>query len=167
MARIGILIEDYFDEREVIYPLYRLREAGHETEVIGPRAGSFHGKSTYTTDAAVASRQATASALSGLIVPGGFAPDRIRRDQAMLALVRDIDAAGKPLGAICHAGWVLVSAGVARGRKLTGFSSIKDDLVNAGARYLDERVVVDRNLVTAQHADDLPAFLAAFLELLR
>ena len=166
MATIGILIEDYFDEREVVYPYYRLREAGHETLVIGPRTGTFHGKSSFTMDAAAASGSVEARSLGGLIVPGGFAPDRMRRDRAMLDLVRAVDRTGKPLGAICHAGWVLVSAGVARGRQLTGFSSIKDDLVNAGADYLDDRVVVDRNLVTAQHADDLPAFLAAFLALL-
>jgi protease I len=166
MATIGILIEDYFDEREVIYPYYRVSEAGHTPVVIGPRKGSFHGKSSFTMEATAASGSVDARSLGGLIVPGGFAPDRMRRDPAMLELVRAVSRAGKPLGAICHAGWVLVSAGVARGRRLTGFSSIRDDLVNAGGTYLDERVVTDRNLVTAQHADDLPPFLAAFLALL-
>lgn len=115
MGRIGILIEDYFDEREVIYPYYRLREAGHEPVVIGPRVGAFHGKSSYTTEATATSRDTRAAELAGLIVPGGFAPDRMRRDTAMLDLVRQVDAAGKPLGAICHAGWVLVSSGITRG----------------------------------------------------
>jgi protease I len=166
VGTVGILIEDWFDEREVVYPFYRVREAGHEPLLIGPRAGTFHGKSSFTLEAAAAAPAVEARTLSGLIVPGGFAPDRMRRDPSMLALVRDLDRAGRPLGAICHGGWVLVSAGVARGRRLTGFSSIRDDLANAGATYLEDRVVVDRNLVTAQHADDLPAFVAAFLSLL-
>lgn len=145
----------------------RVKREGYGTRdpvVIGPRAGSFHGKSTYTTDATVASRAAQAAAWPGSSSPG-FAPDRMRRDEAMLELVRQVDAARKPLGAICHAGWVLISAGVVRGRNLTGFSLIRDDLVNAGGEYRLERVVVDRNLVTAQHAGDLPRFLAAFLRL--
>lgn len=165
MKQIGILIEDYFDERELIYPYYRVQEAGFKPLVIGPRAGGFHGKTPFTFKADIPIAQVKVGDLAGLIVPGGFAPDRMRRDKAMLDLVRAINESGKPLGAICHAGWVLISASVAKGRKLTGFSSVKEDLVNAGADYVDERVVVDRNLVTAQHANDLPGFMQAFLGL--
>jgi protease I len=163
---IGILIEDVFDEQEFIYPYYRVQEAGLEVTVIGPEAdASYTSKAGFPFKADKAAKEVDASTLTGLIVPGGFAPDRMRRHPAMLKLVKDLDDAGKPLGAICHAGWVLISAGVAKGRKLTGFMSTKDDLVNAGAKYQDDRVVTDGNLVTAQHYKDLPGFMAAYLEL--
>ena len=161
---IGILLEDYFDEREVIYPFFRVQEAGFRPLVIGPKAGSFHGKTPFTFEATVAASAVSADDLAGLIVPGGFAPDRMRRHKSMTALIAQIDAQRKPLGAICHAGWALISAGVVKGRTLTGFSSIREDLENAGANYLEtERVVTDGNLVTAQHADDCTAFMVAFL----
>ncbi len=167
MSKIGILIEDYFDEREVIYPYYRVMEAGFEPVVIGPRVGSYHGKTNFTFEAKVSATEVSAEDFEGLIIPGGFAPDRIRRFKAMTDLVAEINQAKKPLGAICHAGWVLISAGVAKDRTMTGFSSIREDLENAGAIYLeDQRVVVDGNLVTAQHADDSPAFMVEFVKLL-
>ncbi len=164
MKTIGILIEDYFDEREVIYPFFRVQEAGFKPVIIGPKVGSFHGKTPFTLEATIAAADIKADDLAGLIVPGGFAPDRIRRHKSMTGLIREINAQQKPLGAICHAGWALISAGVIKGRTLTGFSSIREDLENAGANYLEsERVVVDGNLVTAQHADDCAAFMVAFL----
>lgn len=164
MKTVGILLEDYFDEREVIYPFYRVQEAGFAPLVIGPRAGSFHGKTPFTFEAKVAASEVKSDDLAGLIVPGGFAPDRIRRHKSMTRLIAEIDAQKKPLGAICHAGWALISAGAVKGRTLTGFSSIREDLENAGATYLEhQRVVIDGNLVTAQHADDCAAFMVAFL----
>ena len=164
MKTIGILLEDYFDEREVVYPFYRVQEAGFAPLVIGPKVGSYHGKTPFSFEAKAAAADLKADDLAGLIVPGGFAPDRIRRHRSMTDLIRAIDQQNKPLGAICHAGWALISAGVIKGRSLTGFSSIREDLENAGANYLEnERVVIDGNLVTAQHADDLPGFMQAFL----
>lgn len=163
MKTVGILLEDYFDEREVVYPYYRVQEAGFHPLVIGPKPGPYHGKTPFTFEATVAAGEVKAEDLAGLIVPGGFAPDRIRRSKAMLSLIREIDQAKKPLGAICHAGWALISAGVVRGRRLTGFSSIREDLENAGAIYLEDRVVIEGHLVTAQHADDLPGFMQGFL----
>lgn len=165
MKPIGILLEDYFDEREVVYPYYRVQEAGFKPLVIGPKPGSFHGKTPFTFEAKISASEVAAEDLAGLIVPGGFAPDRMRRHQAMTRLIREVDQAGKPLGAICHAGWALISAGILKNRRLTGFSSIREDLENAGALYVDERVVVTGNLVTAQHADDLPGFMQAFMGL--
>lgn len=165
MNTIGILLEDYFDEREVIYPYFRVQEDGFKPLLIGPKVGSYHGKTPFTLEATAAASEVSAEDLSGLIVPGGFAPDRIRRHRSMTGLIADINAQHKPLGAICHAGWALISAGIVRGRTLTGFSSIREDLENAGAIYLEsERVVVDGNLVTAQHADDNAAFMVKFLE---
>ncbi|AYY15576.1 type 1 glutamine amidotransferase [Actinobacteria bacterium YIM 96077] len=167
-GQIGILIADLFDEQEFIYPFYRVQEAGFAVTVIGSHAEhTYRSKAGFpkTSDAAAVGFEA--ATLDGLIVPGGFAPDYMRRDGAMLSLVAAVDDAAKPLGAICHAGWVLISAGVAKGRQLTGYSSTRDDLVNAGASYSDERVVTDGNLVTAQHYVDLPGFTAAFLGLVR
>ena len=163
---IGILIEDTFDEQEFIYPYYRVQEAGMEVVVIGPEAGEpYVSKAGFSYEADKGIAEVGEADLAGLIIPGGFAPDRMRRHKAMLELVKAVDDAGKPLGAICHAGWVLISAGVAKGRTLTGFSSTRDDLVNAGADYREDRVVVDKNLVTAQHYKDLPGFMAAYLKL--
>jgi len=144
VRRIGILLADLFDEREFIYPYYRVLEAGFSPLVIGLEAGELH----------------------GLLIPGGFAPDYLRRSPEVLALVRGMGEAHKPIGAICHGPWLLISAGLARGRKVTGFFSIRDDLVNAGGLYQEAGVVVDGHPVTAQGPRDLPAFMAAFLRLL-
>lgn len=165
--KIGILIAKLFDEQEFIYPYYRVQEAGFGVVVIGSEeGGSYRSKAGFTTSSDAEAAGFDVDGIAGLIVPGGFAPDYMRRDPEMLGLVSDVDRAGKPLGAICHAGWVLVSAGVATGRRLTGYHSTRDDLENAGAEYSEERVVVDGNLVTAQHYTDLPGFTRAFLDLL-
>ncbi|WP_018111023.1 type 1 glutamine amidotransferase domain-containing protein [Thermus igniterrae] len=164
MGRMGILLADLFDEREFIYPYYRVEEAGYAPVVIGPEAREYRGKSGLAWRAEVAAREAPE--LQGLLIPGGFAPDYLRRSPEVLSLVRRVAEEGRPLGAICHAGWVLVSAGLVRGRRVTGFSSIRDDLLNAGGLYQEEGVVVDGNLVTAQGPKDLPAFMRAFLGLL-
>jgi protease I len=165
--KIGILVERDFQDMEVMYPYYRLKEAGAHVLTIGVEAKEYKGKHGYPikaekTAAAVASRD-----LDGLIVPGGWAPDFLRRDAAMVKLVKEICEQKKPLGAICHAGWDLVSAKVLEGRKVTSFFAIKDDMVNAGARWEDAEVVLDQNLVTSRMPDDLPAFCRAFMELVR
>lgn len=164
MGQIGILLADLFDEREFIYPYYRVLEAGHTPLVIGPEARTYQAKSGFAWKAEVAAEEAPP--LSGLLIPGGFAPDYLRRSPAVLALVRRVAEEGKPLGAICHAGWVLISAGLVRGRRVTGFFSIRADLENAGGLYQEEGVVVDDTLVTAQGPKDLPGFMQAFLGLL-
>ncbi len=164
MRRIGILLADLFDERELIYPYYRVQEAGFAPLVIGPEAREYRAKSGLAWRAEVAPKEA--GELWGLLIPGGFAPDYLRRSPEVLALVRGVAEANRPLGAICHAGWVLISAGLVRGRRVTGFPSIRDDLENAGGLYQETGVVVDGNLVTAQGPKDLPAFMEAFLKLL-
>ena len=166
MKQVAILIEDLFDEREFIYPYYRVMEAGFRPLVVGPEARVYKGKTGLSWKADAAASEVAADDLVGLLIPGGYAPDRLRRHEAVLELVRAVDRAKKPLGAICHAGWVLISAGVVKGRRLTGYFSIKDDLVNAGAIYLDEAPVVDGNLVTARDPGDLPVWLGPFLKLL-
>lgn len=163
--RIAIFIEDHFDEQEFIYPLYRVQEADFEPLVIAPEAKTYTSKVGFTKKADIAADDISAAELAGLIIPGGYAPDRMRRHASMLRLVRELNEAGKPIGSICHAGWVIISARIVKGRRLTGHSSTRDDLENAGAIYLEDRVVVDGNLVTAQHYIDLPDFTKAFLNL--
>ncbi|TBH17598.1 type 1 glutamine amidotransferase domain-containing protein [Thermus thermamylovorans] len=165
MERIGILLADLFDEREFLYPYYRVQEAGYRPLVIGPEAREYRAKSGFAWKADLSAKEAPE--LGGLLIPGGFAPDYLRRSPEVLSLVRRVAGEGKPLGAICHAGWVLISAGLVRGRRVTGFRSIRDDLTNAGGLYREEGVVVDGNLVTAQGPQDLPGFMRAFLELLQ
>lgn len=164
MKRIGILLADLFDEREFIYPYYRLLEAGHQAVVVGPEAREYRAKSGLAWKAEVSAKEALP--LDGLLIPGGFAPDYLRRSPDVLALVRHLDGEGRPIGAICHAGWVLISAKVVKGRRVTGFFSIRDDLENAGGLYQEAGVVVDGHLVTAQGPKDLPQFMGAFLSLL-
>jgi protease I len=163
---IGMLIEDHVDDREFIYPYYRLQEAGFSPLVIGPDSKDYRSKAGISFKAEIAAENVKADELAGLIIPGGYAPDRMRRHQAMVEVVQAVDKANLPLGSICHAGWMIISAKVVRGRRLTGHMSTRDDLTNAGAIYLEDRVVVDGNLVTAQHYLDLPGFMKAFLEVL-
>lgn len=163
--QLGILIEDIFDEQEFIYPFYRLQEAGFTPLIIGPETRRYRSKAGFEVKAEIAATDLDSDALAGLIIPGGYAPDRIRRHPAMLALVRGVNDAHKPIGAICHAGWVIISAKIVKGRRVTGHPSTRDDLENAGALYQTARVVTDGKLVTAQHYQDLPEFMAAFLAL--
>ncbi len=162
--KVGILLEELFDEREFIYPYYRVQESGLEPLVIGPESRAYKAKSGWLARASAAAHEIKASELAGLLIPGGYAPDRLRRSEDVLDLVRAVDADKKPLAAICHAGWVLISAGVIRGRRLTGYHSIKDDLINAGADYVDEPLVVSGNLVTSRGPADLPVWVRAFVE---
>lgn len=160
--KAGILLEEVFDEREFIYPYFRVQEDGLEPLVIGPESRAYKAKSGWLARAEVAAHEVDPRDLAGLIIPGGYAPDRLRRSKEVLELVRAIDEAGKPLAAICHAGWVLISAGVIRGRRLTGYHSIKDDLINAGAEYVDEPLVISGNLITSRGPADLPVWVRAF-----
>ncbi len=166
--RVAVLIEDLFNEHEVLYPYYRLKEAGAEVRLVGTgRARVYHGKSGLPLAEQAAARDVPAGELDAVVVPGGFAPDHLRRDPAVVRLVRDVHQAGRLVAAICHGGWLLGSADIARGHLLTSFESIRDDLVHAGAGWLDEEVVVDGNLVTSRTPEDLPAFMRAILAWLR
>ena len=165
--KVGLLIADLFNEFEVIYPYYRLLEAGFKVPLIGAEAKEYQAKSSLTLKAELAARDVDAEELMGIVIPGGFAPDFLRRCKDVLSLVKKMDDARKPIASICHGGWVLISAGIVRGRKVTGFMAIKDDLVNAGGLYLDQEVVLDGNLVTSRQPSDLPAFMVTFLGLLR
>ncbi|HLY73952.1 MAG TPA: type 1 glutamine amidotransferase domain-containing protein [Planctomycetota bacterium] len=163
---VAVLIEDVYQEMEVWYPAYRLREAGHKTLFIGTGKPEYKSKLGYPCKAEADIKEVQAKDFDGVIVPGGFAPDYLRRSSQVLDFVAALDKAGKPVGSICHAAWVLCSAGILKGRKATCFFAIKDDVINAGAIYLDQEVVVDGNLVTSRKPDDLPAFMREFLRAL-
>jgi protease I len=162
--KVAILVENYYQELEVWYPLLRLREAGAEVDTVGPQAGAtYTSKLGYPVKANRAIGDVAADNYDAVVIPGGWAPDHMRRDPRFVHFVREMDAAGKPIGAICHGGWLLCSAGILRGRRATSFFSIRDDMVNAGASYVDAEAVVDGNLITSRIPDDLPAFCKAFI----
>ena len=156
--RVAILIEDMYNEQEFWYPFFRMKEAGALVTIVGTGAKEYHSKFGMPAPGGVAAGSVNAVDFDAVIIPGGFAPDRMRRNPALLNLVRDCFTQGKVVAAICHAGWVLVSAGVLKGKKATCAPSIKDDLANAGAIYVNEEVVKDGNLITSRTPDDLPAF---------
>jgi protease I len=157
--RIAVLAEDRYQVLELWYPLFRFREAGAEVTVVGKEAGQVH-LSTHGEEvkADIAASDTSARDYDAVIIPGGYAPDLMRRSQEMVELVKEAYQQGKVVAAICHAGWMLASAGIVRGRRLTSFYSIRDDMVNAGAIWVDEPVVRDGSLITSRRPDDLPYF---------
>ena len=165
--KVFILVETIYNDLEFWYPYYRLKEAGTEVIVVGPMGGMvYNGKAGLPVKADAGMADVTAGDCDGLIIPGGYAPDHMRRHPQMVQLVRDCVESGKIVAAICHAGWMLISAGLVSGRRVTSFHSIRDDLVNAGAEWVDEEVVVDGNLITSRHPGDLPAFGRTLVETL-
>ncbi len=165
--RIAILAENMYQEMELWVPYYRLREEGADVKVIGAGgAKSYTSKHGYPVSVDAQADQVKAVEFDAVVVPGGYAPDMMRRHPAMVALVREAAQQGRVVAAICHAGWMLVSAGILKGRKATSFSSIKDDLVAAGANWVDAEVVVDGNLITSRNPNDLPAFCRAIVSAL-
>lgn len=165
--RVAVLAENMYQELELWYPLLRLREAGAETLVVGTgSAATYTSKHGYPVDVDAVAGELRAADVDAVVVPGGYAPDLMRRYPAMVGLVREAFEQGKVVAAICHAGWLLVSAGILQGKKATCFFAIKDDLVNAGATYVDQEVVVDGNLITSRTPMDLPAFCRAIVDAL-
>jgi protease I len=163
LGTIAILVGPDYEDLEVWYPKLRLEEAGYHTPLIGNGEASYHGKWGYpaTMDGQVADLDPTT--LHGLVAPGGWAPDKLRRDPAVLSLVRRVYEQGGIVGTICHGPWILISAGIVRGKRMTSSLGIRDDLANAGAIWVDEPAVVDGNIVSARVPKDLPAFTRAML----
>lgn len=165
--RVAVLVEQKYEEMEVWYPVYRLREAGCTVELVGPEAGKVYpSKLGYPAKATLAAADAKADSFAAVVIPGGFSPDYIRRSEPMLKLVRDALAQGKPVAAICHGPWVLCSTTGLKGKKVTCFHSIKDDVTNAGGTYVDQEVCVDGNVITSRTPEDLPAFVVAIMEMM-
>lgn len=163
-ARVAVLVEQQYQEMEVWYPVYRLREAGCKVALIGPDAATtYPSKLGYPAKSDRAAKDVSADDFDVLVVPGGFAPDYLRRHDTVLRLVRGMAEQGKVIAAICHGPWVLCSTPALKGKRATCFFAIKDDVTNAGAHYVDEEVVRDGNLITSRKPDDLPAFLQTIL----
>ena len=156
-----------YEDLEVWYPKLRLEEAGFDVPLVGMGEESYRGKHGYPAKVDGHAKEFSAASVAGIIAPGGWAPDKLRRDPHVLALVRDVNAAGKLVATICHGPWILISAGIVRGRTLTSTVGIRDDVINAGATWVDRAVVVDGNIVSSRVPKDLPAFgqaLATWLE---
>jgi protease I len=158
--RAAVMIGPLFEDSEAIYPYYRLQEAGATVELIGKEGETtVHGKHGVPLTVEQAAGDLDPADLDLLVIAGGFGPDKLRTDEGVKALVGGMDEAGKPIGFICHAGWVPISAGIVAGRRVTSAPAIADDLRNAGAEWEDSEVVVDGNLVTSRRPPDLPAFM--------
>ena len=166
--KVLILVEEMFNVFEFWYPYYRLQEEGAEVVVVGSGSAEvYNGKPGTQVKPNVAADQVLLEDVDGVVIPGGYAPDMMRRYPAMVNIVKELHHNNKLVAAICHAGWVLVSADILKGKKATSFFAIKDDLINAGAEWVDQEVVVDGKLVTSRMPDDLPAFMKAVIELLQ
>lgn len=165
--KILLLIEREFEDMEAMYPFYRIQEAGFEVEVVGPSKGLYYGKYGYPLMATSTPAECRIDEFAGVIIPGGHAPDYMRRYPEMVALVKDAMVRGLTVGAICHGAQMLIEADVLRGKRATCYIAIKTDLINAGARYEDSKVVVDGNLVTSRFPADLPAFMTTLVAMLQ
>jgi protease I len=158
-----ILTEENYEDLELWYPKYRLIEEGAEVTVAAPEIRLYRGKNGYPLKPDAAIDTCNPADYDGLIIPGGFAPDKLRRYESVLSMTREFNAAGKPIAFICHAGWVPISAGILKDKNVTCVRAIKDDIQNAGAVYHDKEVVIDGNLITSRTPDDLPAFCQAII----
>ncbi len=157
--KVVLLAENNYEDLELWVPYYRLKEEGAEVTIVGTGSSqSYTSKHGYPVEVNKEAKEIDMSKYDGVVIPGGYAPDMMRRFPEMVKIVREANQKGKIIAAICHAGWMLVSAGILKGKKVTGVSAIKDDLVNAGANYVDEEVVRDGNLITSRKPGDLPAF---------
>lgn len=167
MPAILIFIEDAYEDMELMYPYYRLQEAGYQVVTAGPKAGvTYTGKNGYPYQSQAAIAELKSSDFAGVICAGGWMPDKLRRDDKVKSLIAEFHRDGKLIAAICHGGWMPISAGVYRDVKVTGSPGIKDDLINAGAIYVDSPCIIDRHFVSSRRPDDLPAFMIGVLQVL-
>jgi len=168
MARVAFILADMFEDAEFQVPWDRVTGAGHQVAVVGlQRQAEITGKKGAKTVTDLAIAEVRPDEFDALVIPGGYSPDKLRVEPAMVDLVRQHVLDRKPVAAICHAGWMLAEADVLKGRRVTSVRNIRTDLVNAGADWVDEQVVVDANLITSRTPDDLPAFCQALLDQLK
>jgi len=165
--KVAIFLENIFEDTEFWYPYYRMKEEKMETIVIAPENKSYTGKNCTNANPDLIIENANADEFDALIIPGGYSPDKMRRSNKMVQFVKSMNKNDKIIAAICHAGWMLASAGIIRNRKLTSFFSIRDDMKNAGADWIDKDVVVDENLITSRYPDDLPVFCNTIISKLK
>ncbi|HWP47471.1 MAG TPA: type 1 glutamine amidotransferase domain-containing protein [Candidatus Limnocylindrales bacterium] len=164
--KVLIFAADEYEDLELWYPKLRLTEAGAKVTVAGLGEKVYKGRKGYPVEVDTDVSQCRAADFDAVVIPGGFAPDRLRRSEQVLTIVRDAFETGKVVAAICHAGWVPVSAGIVKGKRMTCVSAIKDDVKNAGAEYVDQPVVVDGNLITSRVPADLPDFCREIIKAL-
>ncbi|MFC1738098.1 type 1 glutamine amidotransferase domain-containing protein [Planctomycetota bacterium] len=163
--KIAVMVDEMYQTLEVWYPYYRLKEEGFDVDFVVAEANKeYHSKEGYPCVSNAAAAGVNADNYVCMIVPGGFAPDFMRRNQDVINFANDMVNAGKIIAAICHGGWLLCSTNVYKGKRATCFMAIRDDIKNAGAEYVDEECVVDGNLITSRKPDDLPAFCTAILQ---
>lgn len=162
--KIAVFVAKMFEDLELWYPALRLREAGATVDLVGPEVATYTGKHGVPATADRSIHEVSAQDYDAVIIPGGYSPDHMRREPRMVEVLRELHDAGGLVATICHGGWMLASARVLEGRKVTSFYAIRDDLENAGARWVDEEVVVDGNLVTSRTPADLPAFCRTIIQ---
>ncbi len=165
--KILMFVDDVYEDLELWYPKLRLIEEGVEVVVAGPESNKvYKGKNGYPCKSDVSYNEVDEKDFDGLVIPGGFAPDKLRRVSKVLELTKQFNDNGKLVAHICHAGWITISAKIMKGYKCTSTPGIKDDIENAGAIWIDEPVVIDRNMVSSRRPDDLPAFCKGIIEVL-
>ncbi len=168
MAKAILLVDNGFQEAELLYPYYRFQEAGYQVDVVGPKMKeTYTGEYGYHIRSDLAPEEVKVEEYEAVIIPGGRAPDRMRTKKAMVNIVKEAHAKGKVIAAICHGPQMLIEADVVRGKRVTSYVAVSTDLKNAGAIYEDKPVVVDGNLVTSRHPADLPVFCKEALKLLK
>lgn len=165
--KILMFVDDIYEDLELWYPKIRLTEEGAEVIVAGSyKMKVYSGKHGYPCKSEASFDEIDAKDFDALVIPGGFAPDKLRREKKVLEITRDVFNSGKIVAHICHAGWIPISAGIMKGFKCTSSPGIKDDLINAGAEWINEAVVVDRNMISSRSPADLPEFCRAIIKLL-
>jgi protease I len=164
--KIALFVAEMYEDLEYWYPYLRMQEEGAEVTSIGPEAGIYHGKNGLSAEAALPAPAARPEEYQALIIPGGYSPDYMRRSREMVDFVRQMHESGKVVAAICHGPWLLVSADIIRGKRVTSFFSLKDDVVNAGGIWIDEEAVQDGNIITSRKVSDLPAFCRMIIDTL-
>jgi deglycase len=165
MAKVAFIVDEMYEDSEFRVPYERVKDAGHEAVIVGLKAGKTitgkKGKDTLTTEFAIG--DVSPDEFDALVIPGGYSPDKIRLDKDMVAFTKTIASSDKPVAAICHAGWMLAEADLVRGKTVTSWPSIKTDLTNAGANWVDQEVAEDGNIITSRKPDDLEAFTKTLL----
>lgn len=165
--RIAIFVENMYEDMEFWYPYFRMQEEGASVDIIAPEKTRYNGKHGMPVKAQYSIDEVNPDHYDALIIPGGYSPDYMRRNKNMVNFVIGMNAQKKVTAAICHGPWMFASANIIKGKKLTSFHSIKDDLMNAGAEWVDEQVVVDGKIVTSRNPHDLPAFCKKIIELIK
>ena len=166
MKKILTVIADLFDEREMIYPAYRVKEAGYEIDYGGDDIRVYNGKEGLSQKTNVKFSDVNVDDYEGLLIPGGYAPDKMRRNEDLLRIVREFNDQNKPIAMICHAGWVGISAKILDRKTLTSTQAIRDDMENAGVNWVDQELAIDGNIVTSRNPGDLHVYVKGFLDLL-